>query len=353
MDVRPSPEQQALRAAVARAVDRHGPHTVAELDDRGRAATLHDVVEGAGWLGLRDGQEADAPLASGVEVAVVAEELGRGLADVAYVGPVLAADLRRRCGAPVGASPETLLLDPTLVSAAVAGDGRQRHGVAIDAAAALTALLFVPQPSGSWRVGTLPVLPGVVQLDLTRRVGAPDSAAAVTELPGHGLGDDGVAGWMAFALALTCADLVGVMGGALELARSYALERRQFDAPVGSYQAVQHLLADAHVATEGSRSAALHAAWAADALSPDEALAAAATAKAYCARAARTVCESVVQVHGGIGNTWDCLAHVFLRRALFSSDLFGGADTNIDRVLAHHGLGAAVDVATRSSRGLH
>ena len=97
---------------------------------------------------------------------------------------------------------------------------------------------------------------------------------------------------------------------------------------------MQHLLADAFVAMEGSRSIALHAAWAVDALAGPDALAAAAAAKAYCARAARSVCETAIQVHGGIGNTWECLAHVFLRRALLSSDVLGGVGPNLARVLA-------------------
>jgi alkylation response protein AidB-like acyl-CoA dehydrogenase len=108
---------------------------------------------------------------------------------------------------------------------------------------------------------------------------------------------------------------------------------------VGSFQAVQHLLADAHVAMEGSASAALHAAWAVDALGASEAMAAASLAKAYCARAGRDVCEAVIQVHGGIGNTWDCLAHVYLRRALFSADLLGGVGPNLERVLVACGIG--------------
>ena len=103
---------------------------------------------------------------------------------------------------------------------------------------------------------------------------------------------------------------------------------------------MQHLLADAFVATEGSRRIALHAAWAVDALPPADALAAAAVAKAYCARAARTVCETAIQVHGGIGNTWECLAHVHLRRALLSTDVLGGVEPRLARVLDHHGIGA-------------
>ena len=123
------------------------------------------------------------------------------------------------------------------------------------------------------------------------------------------------------------------MRGAVQLATDYAKERRQYGQPIGSFQAVQHLLADAHVATEGSRSAALHAAWAVDALPPSEAIVAASVAKAWCARAARTVCETAIQVHGGIGNTWDCLAHVHLRRALLSIDAFGGVGPSLARVV--------------------
>jgi alkylation response protein AidB-like acyl-CoA dehydrogenase len=112
----------------------------------------------------------------------------------------------------------------------------------------------------------------------------------------------------------------------------------QYGTAIGSFQAVPHLLADAFTLMEGSRSITLHAAWAVDALPPEEALAAAAAAKAYCARAARTVCETAIQVHGGIGNTWECLAHLHLRRALLSSDVLGGVGPNLDRVLEHRGL---------------
>jgi alkylation response protein AidB-like acyl-CoA dehydrogenase len=130
------------------------------------------------------------------------------------------------------------------------------------------------------------------------------------------------------------------MRGAVQLATDYASDRRQYGAPIGSFQALQHMLADAFVVMEGSRSVTLHATWAVDALESDEALAAASVAKAYCARAARDVCETAIQVHGGIGNTWECLAHVYLRRALLSSDVLGGAGASLERVLAHHGVGA-------------
>jgi alkylation response protein AidB-like acyl-CoA dehydrogenase len=305
MDVRLSPEQVALRDSAAQAVDRLGPKAVGQLDDGERRAKLDAAVAAAGWRELRTADDDGRPWASGVEVALVAEELARGLADVAFLGPTLAAELRRLAGAPP-----------------VPGETVAWDGVAVDAAGAETALVV----DGS-DVGVAPVGDDVESVDLTR-----PSAALGAVTP---LGSVDVDRWTAFGLAVTSAELVGTMRGAVDLAVAYAADRKQYGTAIGSFQAVQHLLADAFTLMEGSRSAALHAVWAVDALPADEAVAAGAVAKAYCARAARTVCETVIQVHGGIGNTWDCLAHVHLRRALLSSDVLGGVGPNLDRVLAH------------------
>ncbi len=96
----------------------------------------------------------------------------------------------------------------------------------------------------------------------------------------------------------------------------------QYGRAIGCYQAVEHLLAENKSLIEGSISVLRHAAWAVDELDPVEALRAARIAHLYLTRAALTVCETAVQVHGGIGNTWDCLAHVYLRRALASAEWF-------------------------------
>jgi alkylation response protein AidB-like acyl-CoA dehydrogenase len=334
MDVRLSPEQRALRDSAVQVVGRLGPHAVRDLDDGERTAKLDAAVAAAGWRELRSGAEDGAAWASAVEVAILAEELGRGLADVPFLGPTLAADLRRRAGAPPGAESETVLLRADLSGPAEGG------GAAVDAAGATTALVLLPV-NGGHSLGTIDLASPEVRTDLTRPVAAPARTAAVTPLPGGRLlvGDD-LAAWTALGLGVTSADLVGTMRGAIDLATGYAAERRQYGRPVGSFQAVQHLLADALVALEGARSTALHAAWAVDALPPADALAAAAIAKAWCARAARSVCETAIQVHGGIGNTWECLAHVHLRRALVSSAVFGGTGPNLDRVLQHEGIGA-------------
>src|SRR5271170_69806 len=100
MDVRLSAEQVALRDSAVQVVNRLGVHRVTELDDRERAAKLDAAVSTSGWRDLRTATDDGTPWASAVEVAVVAEELGRGLADTAFLGATMAAELRRLTGAP-------------------------------------------------------------------------------------------------------------------------------------------------------------------------------------------------------------------------------------------------------------
>ena len=319
MDVRLSPEQQALRDSVVQVVDRLGPSAVGQLDDTERIAKLDAAIAASGWRELRTAGDDGQPWASGVEVAIVAEELARGLADAPYLGPTLAAELSRVAGVDAA---DTVALTRDLRAL-----GRD---VAVDAAGATTAVTV-----DGGQLVHLAVAERLEPIDLTR----PSATLAGDGERVGSVGADDVTRWTALGLALTCADLVGAMRGAVDLTTEYAKERRQYGAPIGSFQAVQHLLADAFVLVEGSRSVSRHAAWAVDALPPDEALAAGALAKAYCSRAARTVCETAIQVHGGIGNTWECLAHVYLRRVLLATDVLGGVDANLTRVLQANGIG--------------
>jgi len=346
MDVRLSPEQVALRHAAAQVVDRLGVHGVAALDDRERAGKLDAAVHASGWRELRTAMDDRTPWASAVEVALVAEELGRGLADAAFVGATLAAELRRRAGAPAAGGAETVALRADLRGLATVEGGHVPPGaLALDAGTAAAALVGMGGADG-WTIGVVALEPPVPAastsgVDLTRPVASVEAPGTVAAIDGqaHSLSSEDMAAWQSLGLAMTSADLIGVMRGALDLTTDYARSRRQYGAPIGSFQAVQHLLADAFVAMEGSRSIALHAAWAVDALPAADALAAASASKAYCARAARTACETAIQVHGGIGNTWDCLAHVFLRRALLSSDVLGGIGPSLERVLAGRNIG--------------
>lgn len=337
MDIRYSPEQVALRDSVRQAVQRLGPASVGQLDDGERAAKLDAAVGEGGWRELRTAaDESGTPWSSAVEVAIVAEALAHGRADAPFVGPTLAAELRRLAGAPDALGRETVALTPDLSALAVVG----QEAVALDAFGDTSALLLMPAADG-WTLGSVDVRGPGTGIDLTRPTTGVVAGAAAALAGAAALGPIELQRWTALALALTSADLVGTMSGAVELTVDYAAERKQYGKPIGSFQAVQHLLADAVVHTEGSRSAVLHAAWAVDALPPADAVAACATAKAYAARAAREVCEIAIQVHGGIGHTWECLAHVHLRRALLSTDVLGGVGPNLERVLQHAGIGGA------------
>lgn len=340
MDVRFSAEQQALRESAARLVDRLGPHAVRDLGDPERVAKLDTAIADAGWRELRNAADGTAPLASGVEAAIVAEELGRGLADASFLGPTMASELRRLAGAPPSEDVETVALTADLFSIASGGDGEALAKVAIDVQGSHRSILLVSGSEGH-RLAHVDLRSGPAGVDLTRPSVTIEGREAAKPMAGANLmiTHDDLERWTALGLSLTCADLVGTMGGAVQLATTYAIQRRQYGAAIGSFQAIQHLLADAYVLSEGARSVALHAAWAVDTLAPVDALAAAALAKAYCARAARTACETVIQVHGGVGNTWECLAHLYLRRALLSGDLFGDADVCLSRVIQHRGIG--------------
>lgn len=336
MDVRLSPEQRALREAAAQLVDAYAPRSVADLDDPERAGKLDAALTGAGWRELRHEAEGGQPLATAVEVALVAEELGRRVADVAFLGPIVAAELRRRAGLPASPTAQTVLFghdlsEPLILDA----DVDVANGVAVDARGVSSALALAPAGDG-YEIVAVGLSPARTTRDLSRGVA---TATGDAQRLGGRLSPDELTAWSAFVLALTCADLVGIMRGAVQLARDYAVIRHQYGVPIGSFQSIQHLLADAHVASEGSVSVGRHAAWAADRLPPAQALHAAAVAKAYCARAARTVCETAIQVHGGIGNTWDCIAHVYLRRALLSTQLLGDSGVNLARVIEHHQIG--------------
>jgi alkylation response protein AidB-like acyl-CoA dehydrogenase len=122
------------------------------------------------------------------------------------------------------------------------------------------------------------------------------------------------------------------MREALQRAVDYAKERVQYGVPIGSFQAIQHLCADTLVQVEATASAVRYAAWALDELAPGEALLAARTAKAHMAGVARDVTETVMQVFGGIGQTWEHIAHVFTRRALVDRQLLGDGPTQLDAI---------------------
>jgi alkylation response protein AidB-like acyl-CoA dehydrogenase len=345
MDTRDTPEQAELRRAARQLAGTLGPSSVGELDHGERRARLLRAVSDAGWFELRSGGDDGAPLATGVEACIVAEALGAAVADVQFIGPLLAADLARRAGTAV--APTTVvafdgeLVDPVVLPRS---DGTRSYGVDVPRDDRREALVLLERPAGA-TLATVALDEPVDGTDLTRVIGGTRADASATPLSDedHVLTADDLTSWRALGLALCSADLVGVMRGVIGVTVDYATERRQYGVAIGSFQAVQHLLAEAQCLLEGSMSITDYATWAVDALPPSEALVAAAAAKAYSTRAARTACETAIQVHGGIGNTWECIVHVYLRRALLSSRWFGDDEVQL-RLLQKERLGVgAVD----------
>ena len=133
------------------------------------------------------------------------------------------------------------------------------------------------------------------------------------------------------AITVLAAESVGIAQRAMEMAVEYAKERKQFDRPIGAYQAVSHRCAQMLLETEGARSAVYYAAWTAD-HEPETTPLAAAMAKAYASDAACNVTGSSLQVHGGIGFTWEHDLHLWLKRARTNAALYGDASFHRARV---------------------
>ncbi len=127
------------------------------------------------------------------------------------------------------------------------------------------------------------------------------------------------------------AELTGIAQRTMEMAVSYAKDRKQFGRAIGSYQAVSHSCAQMLLETENSRSAVYYAAWAADA-EPETLPRAASIAKAYASDAGWRVAAASLQVHGGIGFTWEHDLHFWLKRARADASMFGDAKWHRERV---------------------
>jgi alkylation response protein AidB-like acyl-CoA dehydrogenase len=133
------------------------------------------------------------------------------------------------------------------------------------------------------------------------------------------------------ATAALAAELVGGMQRTLDLTVEYAKTRKQFGKPIGMFQAVQHQCADMYLETESSRSAVYYAGWTLEENTPDAATAVS-IAKMYASDAGRTVGNRGIQIHGGMGFTWENDIHLYYRRAKASETAFGDAAFHRERI---------------------
>ena len=164
-------------------------------------------------------------------------------------------------------------------------------------------------------------------MDLTRKIYAVHFKEAPAERLGpaeHRSAAGGLARALEVATTALAAEMVGGMQRVLEITVAYAKTRKQFGKPIGIFQAVQHQCADMYLETESSRSAAYYAAWALEENAPD-ASNAVSIAKMYSSDACRTVGNRGIQVHGGMGFTWENDLHFYYRRAKASETMLGDA----------------------------
>jgi alkylation response protein AidB-like acyl-CoA dehydrogenase len=178
-------------------------------------------------------------------------------------------------------------------------------------------------------------------MDLTRKL----YSVLFENSPAEKLGDlVGLPKALDVAAAALAAEMVGGMQRTLDLAVEYAKTRKQFGKPIGIFQAVQHQCADMYLETESSRSAAYYAAWALEENTPDAALAAS-IAKMYASDAARTVGNRGIQVHGGMGFTWENDLHLYYRRAKASESMLGDSTFHRERIAR-----LVIDSAARTAK---
>jgi alkylation response protein AidB-like acyl-CoA dehydrogenase len=129
---------------------------------------------------------------------------------------------------------------------------------------------------------------------------------------------------LSIATAALCAEMVGGAQRVLDMSVAYAKERVQFGRPIGSFQAIKHKCSEMMLQVESAKSAAYYAAWAVDEDAPETPLAVS-MAKAYCSDAYRYTAGEGIQVHGGIGFTWEHDMHLYFKRAKYSEFTFGDA----------------------------
>jgi alkylation response protein AidB-like acyl-CoA dehydrogenase len=176
-------------------------------------------------------------------------------------------------------------------------------------------------------------------LDQTRK----QARLEFTDVPARLIGLAGDAGWnlvsktLDMAAVMLSAESVGVAQRCLDASVEYAKNRIQFGRPIGSFQAIKHMCADMLLKVEFARSAAYYAAWAASEDS-DELPVVASLVKANCTEALFDVAGANIQIHGGIGFTWEHDAHLYFKRASGSLQLFGDARFHREQLARRLGL---------------
>jgi alkylation response protein AidB-like acyl-CoA dehydrogenase len=365
-------EQQAIRTTAKEFLAaRYKSERIRELADSEAGFEQSDWEEMAelGWTGLALPEEWGGQGLGIVDLAVLFEEMGYALAPSPLFSNTIAGLMLSLCGSddqrerflrPLAAG--ELRGVPALWDAgtpatpggftmegAAKGDGVVLDGEKVLVPDAAGADFFFVATADGRRHLVEAGADGVTvvaepSIDATRRLSSVRfegvEVAAEDTLPAEAADYFAVFNRLCVALA---AESTGIAQRTMEMSVEYAKDRKQFDRPIGSYQAVSHRCAQMLLETENSRSAVYGAAWAADA-EPEALPLAASIAKAYASDAGWRVPDAAIQVHGGIGFTWEHDLHFFLKRGKQNAAMFGDARWHRERVADAVLAGAAEPV---------
>ena len=326
-----SDDQQAIKSTASEFLaSRFKLEKVRELAEKGEYDDgLWTQIAELGWPGIFIDEDSGGQGLGVLELTILQEELGYVCAPAPFFSNAAAGLLIKHAGS----SEQQERLLPGVAS----GEARGSVGIVSDGAAPLvpdadSASFVVLLDNGSASV----VETAGAQVERVDTIDSTRRFFRVSADGGDALEGDVEGALQRIEVALA-AELVGVCQRAMEMAVEYAKERKQFDRPIGAYQGVSHRCAQMLLETESARAAVLYAGWAAD-NEPESLPLAASMAKAYAADAGWRVTASSLQVHGGIGFTWEHDLHWFLKRARTDGALFGSAREHRDRVAELAGL---------------
>jgi len=360
MDFEFSEEQEALRASVRRFLAEQAPIQpyVRDLyaDHRGTTDAVWKGLADLGATGLLVPEQHGGAGMGMVDAGVVVEELGRAVHPGPYTSTAVAA-VSTLTATGSGADLLPSIAEGSLVAAValLEGDGRDWRRVSTsyregtltgtktfvpDAVAADVLLVSARGGDGNGELGVFAVdagAPGlevelVPSVDGTRTQGTVRLASTPARQVSEGDATEALAEVVDRVLVALVTDGVGAAQAALDLALAYARERIQFDRPIGSFQAVQHLCSDMLQALELGRAGAYYALWACDAAPPEERHRAAVMAKAFAADAFPRIGASAIQVFGGVGFTWEHDIHLFYKRLLTLQQAYGDASDALEEL---------------------
>ncbi len=279
-----------------------------------------------GWPGIAVSEQYGGQGLGQIELSILCEELGRALAPVPFLASAMAATVIEHGGSDQ--------LREKWLPGLASGETVGALGAAVDGTAELVIgapdaqVIVLVEDDGGARVLAAEdaELTAIESIDPTRSAASVSGGDSGDELP------DGCVG-LGRALICVSSELVGVCDRALAMTVEYVKDRKQFGVPVGSYQAVSHRCAQMLLDTEKARSTAAFAAWTADA-DPERLAETAAMAKAAASDAGREVTAAAIQMHGGIGFTWEADVHWLFKRAQVDAALLGGAGRHRAQIAA-------------------